>query len=367
MSRLRNSLDSGDLLLQPDDVASVEVTLAAQDLAGLSCQLVIASDDPQAGTIAIPLWANQGLASLNTPPQLALISPATEQADHAGPLEIELQVSDVDQSADTLLCQVRSEIHAAGARIADCTPEDASGHMVLELDTEAFLQQGTDTLSLQVEDAAGARATASITVISSAGYPDSDDDGDGWGDSEDADEHGNFDCDDTDPSVYPAAAEAPDGADNDCDGTADEGTENADDDGDGYAEVQGDRDDDDAQTHPGASEQADLEDDDCDGAVGEGTGNVDDDGDGYTEIQGDCDDDDPDLGPTCRRSATAATTTATACPTTTARRWTLRPTWWGRCGWSAPAASPANSSPSRCWSPIPRARPSATSGPRTRG
>jgi M6 family metalloprotease-like protein len=52
----------------------------------------------------------------------------------------------------------------------------------------------------------------------------SDSDGDGFGDPGDASclSGPQHDCDDTDPAVYPFAAEACDGVDNDCDGPADE-------------------------------------------------------------------------------------------------------------------------------------------------
>lgn len=64
------------------------------------------------------------------------------------------------------------------------------------------------------------------------------------------------------------AEETPDFADNDCDGTVDEGTVNYDDDGDGYTEVGGDCDDTAANANPGQPEVEDNGiDDDCDGTV----------------------------------------------------------------------------------------------------
>ena len=171
-----------------------------------------------------------------------------------------------------------------------------------------------------------------LTVALFAGCTDkasSETDGDGDGSPADAD------CDDADAAVFPGAAEACDGADNDCNGLVDDGvTINwfSDGDGDGYGmsgipvtaceapagyvAVDGDCDDTDAAVHPGAVELCNLLDDNCDSVADSGEGAIwytDGDGDGYgldssgieycsdppglVPLGGDCDDSDAGANP----------------------------------------------------------------------
>ena len=111
------------------------------------------------------------------------------------------------------------------------------------------------------------------------------------------------DCNDTDAGIHPGATELPDGLDNDCDGTVDEGTALFDDDGDGDTEADGDCNDLRSDVFAGAPELPDALDNDCDGVVDETTLLFDDDGDGFAETAtdtwpgGDCDDSAADTYP----------------------------------------------------------------------
>jgi hypothetical protein len=95
---------------------------------------------------------------------------------------------------------------------------------------------------------------------------DRDDDGDGYTEF-------CSDCDDHDIFSYPGATEACDAADNDCDGTVDEGFDT---DGDGWLStascgpvIGGDCDDTRAESNPDADEYCNGHDDNCDGTVDE--------------------------------------------------------------------------------------------------
>jgi hypothetical protein len=189
-------------------------------------------------------------------------------------------------------------------------------------------------------DMGGIQETAEPGEPNDSGADDTDTPGDDTGEPADVDADGDgffaeADCDDTDASVFPGAAEACDGVDNNCDGAVDEGvtqTAYPDADGDGFGDeaastevcepaagfvlVGGDCDDTEATTAPGATETCDGVDNNCDSTIDEGLilgfwldADLDGYGDdatyvesceapaGYTERAGDCDDADPAYNP----------------------------------------------------------------------
>ncbi len=286
-----------DTTLDPGEATFVEVTFAPTNVEEASCRLYIESDDQDSPSIGVPIQGNTGLDPSNLPPVVAIRSPQAGY-QHAGhqPFQMSMNIYDANQPAPSLICRVKSMVLLKTATIADCTAPTDSGYVTISLDPDD-IGIGNDTLRVQVTDGNEVVSFASIPVLLNRQFPDSDDDGDGWGDSWDMDEWGNYDCDDADIATYPYAAEIPDGNDNDCDGTVDEGTILYDDDGDGYSERAGDCNDLDPAVYPGASEEGDDKDNDCDGLMDEGTSVYDDDGDGFSELDGDCRDDDPDINP----------------------------------------------------------------------
>jgi hypothetical protein len=263
-----------------------------QDIDPAFCTAYVSSTDPDSPLVEVDIKGNVGEDPQNRAPEVAIRWPEVGYIHTSGgPLTLEIDMFDLNQPADTLICKVRSLRGAT--KIADCAPTDVSGHVFVTIEAD-LLEDGNDTLLVTVTDQAENRAYASTTVLYKTSFPDSDDDGDGWG-SEAGDDY--IDCDDRDITVYPGAAELPDGKDNDCDGAVDEGSLSGDDDGDSVSELQGDCDDNDPDTYPGAMERADQKDNNCNGIVDENTSLFDDDGDGFTELDRDCDDDSADVNP----------------------------------------------------------------------
>ncbi len=177
-------------------------------------------------------------------------------------------------------------------------------------------RQGPRQVSRSVRWGQLASAPVRIRVV-----PDCDEDGDGYSCLDSA---AQTDCDDTEASLNPGAADVPDdGVDQDCNGvdatlcfvdgdadgfgTTDTVIEYDDNDCDdlGQSDVDTDCDDEDAGVFPGADEECDLVDSDCDGDLVDGAADLDSDGvpdcadddadgDGHP-LATDCDDGDPSI------------------------------------------------------------------------
>lgn len=284
-----NAMDS-DGLIPADHGTLFEVTFTPSDLGGRSCSLLIPSADVNSPEVEVRLKANIGDDPTNEAPSINLISPPVGYIHNSSePLRFEMTMFDVNQPANTLYCTVRSQVLGAGSY--SCTAEAANGYVEVEVPVENVIP-GIDTWLITVTDQGELQAFASTTVLFGEPFPDSDDDGDGFGNEGDF-----IDCDDSNAQVYPNAAEIVDGLDNDCDNQIDERTPAGDDDGDSVSEEEGDCNDNDSETYPGAPEQPDFKDNDCDGTVDEKTSLSDDDGDGFAEVDNDCNDRNPDIHP----------------------------------------------------------------------
>jgi hypothetical protein len=115
---------------------------------------------------------------------------------------------------------------------------------------------------------------------------------------------GHLDCNDQLAFINPGAEETCDGNDTDCNGIVDDGLDV---DGDGYriCDIPADCDDTDSAVYPNAVELCNGEDTDCNGYPDDGVGLefADNDADGWSQCNGDCDDDDfttnPGVGEAC--------------------------------------------------------------------
>ncbi len=241
-------------------------------------------------------------------------------------------------SADDRDCDDTSALFNPGAAETDCSDpadyncdgstgfddNDGDGFAACEEcdDTDALAYPSAEETCDGSDDDCDGEVDEADAVDPSTWYADAD--SDGYGDAgttlDACDAPAGYtaddtDCDDTSPSVNPAALEVCNDLDDDCDGDVDTGAADAptwyaDGDGDGYGDsadttdscdapadhvaVDGDCDDASIAYNPGAEEDdcSDPEDYNCDGA----TGYADADGDGYAACE-DCDDGDASANP----------------------------------------------------------------------
>lgn len=279
-------LEAGERL-DAGEEALMDIAFTPTEYREHVCALTVFSDDPVDGTQSITLRALSTCAVAEGP-AVRVLGPTTGTiVTSAKGLTLDLRVTHEHQDPSTLTCLVKSAADNLNT-VAACSPPSSEAAFEVAIPVSK-LQDGPDTLVVEVYDLCGRKASASLPIAVNSADSD-DDDGDGWGEQ-------SGDCDDGDDTVYPFAAELQDGVDNDCDGSKDDGTEAWDDDADGFSEDDGDCDDADNKTFPGAAEPADGLDNDCDDTFDEGTLRADDDGDGFSEEEGDCNDLDGEVAP----------------------------------------------------------------------
>ena len=277
-------VDGVELTLSSSVDGVLELQRADCDGGNVSASLVLSDADHTLTLSAVDPREQFGMAQVsvmateNTPPWCQLDQPIEGSAIEVGQaVQVQGLIGDDESDAAALTVALSSDLEGEvwtgptssdGVVDTSWTPVETDEHQ----------------LSLRVTDP---RGLASVCRVSLYVDPCLDQDEDGWTTCE-------GDCDDLDPDSHPDGVEAPDGADNDCDGDTDEGTVLGDDDQDGFTEVEGDCDDANAEVNPDATEVPyDGIDNDC--ADGDAT---DLDGDGYDGGSGpDCDDGDAAVNP----------------------------------------------------------------------
>ncbi|HHO52132.1 MAG TPA: hypothetical protein ENK18_14975 [Deltaproteobacteria bacterium] len=272
-------------------VGTHTISLSVQDASGL--------DGEASVSVIIEAAATAPMAEITLPEPFSSFWPGDD-------IQLVGVVNDPNQDADTLWAEWSWAPFDGGVRtpIATLTPTPAGSVAAVWSGAEI----GTHRVLLSVLDDDG--NLGEVEVVVEVNDPnEGDTDQDGWtivaGD-----------CDDSNDAVHPGAIELCNGIDDDCDGIVD----NADHDSDGHIDAScldypgplpaDDCDDADGTSFPGAAEQADGADNDCNGLADDGLSVFDNDGDCYctstscvgsvnsacvSVLPGDCDDGDETL------------------------------------------------------------------------
>lgn len=282
-------------LLPAGSLTGVEVLFTPTSSSKAECILSLSSNDPDEPTVSVSMQANTGSDVNECAPVVKIVDPEIGYMHLDGQdLTVNFLVSDCNQPSNTIALSIRSGVlnPDSPTLVETFYAPTESGYVSVKVPRKMLLP-GTESIIVRATDSAGNVTTDATSILYRATFPDSDDDGDGFGqDGETAE-----DCDDTDKNSFPGATERYDGIDNDCDDVIDEGTDGYDDDTDGYTEAAGDCDDNNLEVYPGATEIPDYLDNNCDGTVDENTTLNDDDGDAFAESEGDCNDSDVEVFP----------------------------------------------------------------------
>lgn len=262
----------------PDPQGYVEVSTA--NLSAGNHVITLRATDPEAQQAESEIFIQiQPPEEVPEIPWLSIQHPVGTDRGLEGEIFVfEVRVGDEQDDPSELLVEMATDLTGFVCEMS----VDGSGSAQCGADLP--IEEYTLTFSVEDTDGNTVEAIAGFSVLDPDDY---DFDGDGVSVN-------GGDCNDDNDTIYPGAPEICDGLDNDCNEATgiDVGSECYDDDGDGYCEQPPcinttqsipDCDDTLASVSPVGIEVPNGVDEDCDGTIDEGTVVYDDDGDGYCE------------------------------------------------------------------------------------